>query len=419
MKKILHIAEAFGSGVLNYIKNLSAWQCRNYEVYVAYGIRPETPENFRDQFDPDVHFIKVAGFTREIEPTNDLRAFFFIKKLVREIRPDVIHLHSTKAGVLGRWAVNCNDYHVLYSPHAYSFLMMDCSDRKRKIYRMIEKLSDKKGCLTVTDIDGELEASRDVARHAICIPNGINPSEMDEVIAEADQLREPNRNTTVCMLGKVVPQKDPALFNEIAKAFPNIDFLWIGAGPLEHKLTSPNIRVTGWLSRPEAVARIMESEIFLFPSAWESLSIALLEVMYLGKPCVVSAADGNRDVIRSGENGYVCRAKQEYIKALKTLLSDPSLAEKMGRQAHEDIMTKYNVTAMETAYRELFRQMALDEAAVTAGIERGGVIPERHNSEDRKKTARYANGNRYRHTGYVCMDMHKNVGRYLPQEVAA
>ncbi len=359
MKKILHIAEAFGSGVLNYIKNLTAWQCRDYKVYVAYGVRPETPENFKDQFPTEVEFIKVNGFTREIDPANDLKALFFIKKLVREIKPDLIHLHSTKAGVLGRWAINCNRYRVLYSPHAYSFLMMDCSDLKRKLYKHIERISDRKNCLTVTDIDGELEASKGVTRHAICIANGINPSEMDEIITKAEKLRRPNAHTTICMLGKVVPQKDPILFNEIAKAFPDVNFLWIGAGPLEPELKSPNIEVTGWLSRPEAVAKIMESDIFLFPSAWESLSIALLEVMYIGKPCVVSAADGNRDVIETGKNGYVCRKKEEYVEALHMMLENPELAKQMGDKAHCDILEKYNVGVMERKYRKLFNEYIL------------------------------------------------------------
>ena len=162
MKRILHITECLGSGVLNYIKNVTTWQINDYEVYVAYAVRPETPENFKDQFESKVHFIYVEGFTREIEPHNDLRAFFNIRQIVRRIKPDLIHLHSTKAGVIGRWAINCNQYKVLYSPHAYSFLMMDCSNVKRKIYKTIEKFSDRKNCLTITDIDGELEASKSV-----------------------------------------------------------------------------------------------------------------------------------------------------------------------------------------------------------------------------------------------------------------
>ena len=118
MKKILHITECLGSGVLNYIKNITAWQVAEYEVYVAYAIRPETPENFKEQFDKRVCFIYIEGFTREIDPYNDLKAFRNIKKIVKAIHPDLIHLHSTKAGIIGRWAVSCKKYKVFYSPHA-------------------------------------------------------------------------------------------------------------------------------------------------------------------------------------------------------------------------------------------------------------------------------------------------------------
>lgn len=354
MKKILHIAEAFGSGVLNYIKNISTWQCEEYEVYIAYGIRPETPENFKEQFDSRITFIKVDGFTREIELSNDLKAFKCLRKIVKDIKPDLVHLHSTKAGILGRWAINCNKYKVFYSPHAYSFLMGDCSNVKRFIYKTIERISDKKNCLTITDIDGEFEASKQVTKNAICIANGINPVEMDEIIKKARPLVTKRKKTTICMLGKVVPQKNPELFNEIAKEFPEVDFVWIGAGPLEEKLSSPNIEITGWLDRVQATARIMESDIFLFPSAWESLSIALMEVMYIGKPCVVSKADGNRDVIQTSYNGYVCDLKEEYIEGISKLLQDRNKVESFGKQAHQDILEKYNVNVMEIEYKKLF-----------------------------------------------------------------
>lgn len=273
--------------------------------------------------------------------------------MVREIHPDLIHLHSTKAGILGRWAINCNKYRVLYSPHAYCFLMMDCSPYKRSIYRWIERISDKKGCFTVTDIEGEFEASKQVTKNAICIPNGIDPMEMDELIYQAEQIKVDRHRTTICMLGKVVHQKNPELFNDIAKEFPDIDFVWIGAGPLEAKLDSPNVEITGWLTRVQATARIIESDIFLFPSAWESLSIALMEAMYIGKPCIVSRVDGNKDVIRSDCNGYVCDTKEEYLYAITNLLENKRLAEKFGQQARQDILEKYNVKVMEQKYRAL------------------------------------------------------------------
>lgn len=353
MKIILHIAESFGSGVLNYIKNLSKWQSQEYRVYVAYGIRPETPDNFREQFDASIEFIKVDGFTREIDLFHDITAFQFIRRMVRKIQPDLIHLHSTKAGILGRWAINCNKYKVLYSPHAYSFLMMNCSSLKRNMYRWIEKISDRKRCLTIADIEGEYEASKSVTKNAVCIPNGIDPIEMDEIMKQADRIRAGRLRTTICMLGKVVSQKNPELFNDIAKEFPNIDFVWIGAGPLEEKLDSPNIEITGWLTRVQATARIMESDIFLFPSAWESLSIALMEVMYIGKPCVVSRVDGNRDVIQPNYNGYVCDTKEEYLHAISDLLENKEIAGQYGQQARQDILDKYNVNVMEQEYKKL------------------------------------------------------------------
>ena len=80
----------------------------------------------------------------------------------------------------------------------------------------------------------------------------------------------------------------------------------------------------------------MASDIFLFPSAWESLSLALLEVMYIGKPCVVSLADGNKDVIHTGVNGYACGKKEDYIKAIRELLDDREMAKRLGRKAHSD-----------------------------------------------------------------------------------
>lgn len=359
MKRILHIAEAFGSGVFNYIKNLSKWQSQEYQVYVAYGIRPETPNNFKEQFDSGIKFIKVDGFTREIDILKDLKAFKFIRKMVRKIQPDLIHLHSTKAGILGRWAINCNKYKVLYSPHAYSFLMMNCSSIKRNIYRWIEKYSDKRGCLTIADIEGEFEASKKVTQNAICIPNGIDTIELDEIINQVEKIRTNRQRTTICMLGKVVHQKNPKLFNDIAKEFPDIDFVWIGAGPLEEKLSSPNIEITGWLTREQAIAKILESDIFLFPSVWESLSIALMEVMYIGKPCVVSRVDGNKDVIRSGYNGYVCDVKEEYLQAISFLLKHREIAVRYGKQARQDILDKYNINVMEQKYRKILLELRI------------------------------------------------------------
>lgn len=359
MKTILHITECLGSGVLYYVKNLCSWQIKDFRVVVAYSTRPETPENFKDQFDDSVEFIKVDGFTREISPLNDLQAFHNIRKIVRCVQPDLIHLHSTKAGVLGRWAINNNRYKILYSPHAYSFLMEDCDNLHRKFYESVEKMSNRKNVITVTDIDGELEASRKVTRNAICIPNGISCAEMDEIICQAMDLIKQgkvkkNYEKTVCMIGKAVPQKNPQLFNMIAEQMKDIHFIWIGAGPLEYELKSSNIEITGWVSRAEAIAKIIVCDMLLFTSKWESLSIALLEAMYVGKMCIVSNADGNKDVIKDGINGYVCYKLEDYLKHISYAYTNTDLIESMGSNSREAVIKRYNLDVMERKYKEYF-----------------------------------------------------------------
>ena len=78
-----------------------------------------------------------------------------------------------------------------------------------------------------------------------------------------------------------------------------------------------------------------------------------MEAMYIGKPCIVSRVDGNKDVIRSNCNGYVCDTKEEYLDAISSLLENKRLAEKFGQQARQDILEKYNVNVMEQKYRAL------------------------------------------------------------------
>ena len=353
MKTILHITECLGSGVLYYIRNLTKWQVDDFNVIVAYSTRPETPDNFKEQFDKRVSFIKVDGFTREIEPRNDLKAFKNIRRIVRETKPDIIHLHSTKAGVIGRWAINCNKYKVFYSPHAYSFLMMDCSQNKRTIYRLIERISDRKGCLTIADSKGELEASKLVTKRSVCIPNGINTEEMDEIIEQAKPLLETFDRPTICMSGKIVQQKNPELFNEIAESLPGYSFIWIGDGPLKEKLCAKNITVTGWLPRSNAIAKIMSSDVFLFTSLWESLSIAIMEVMYLGIPCVVSACDGNKDIIMTNNNGYMCINVSEYVDRINEIIENEELGIRLGTQAKETIISGYSVNNIMNSYSKI------------------------------------------------------------------
>lgn len=220
-KKILFIVEAMGGGVFTYIVDLSNELTETFNVYVVYAARKQTPTDYKDYFDKRIHLIEVKHFKRAINPKNDVKAFFEIKQIAKQVQPDLVHLHSSKAGVLGRFAFDGNKIPLFYTPHGYSFLMENHSCTKRFIYKSIEKLCGKRNCTT-------------------SVNNGINVLKLQKLL---DSIGESvSHKFTIFTLGRICYQKNPILFNQIAQMLPNINFLWIGDGGLgwwrvKHKLT--------------------------------------------------------------------------------------------------------------------------------------------------------------------------------------
>ena len=75
-KKILFVVEAMGGGVFTYIVDLANELAMNYEMYIAYAVRKQTPKNYKDYFDKRIHLIEVKNFNRSINLTKDIKAFF-------------------------------------------------------------------------------------------------------------------------------------------------------------------------------------------------------------------------------------------------------------------------------------------------------------------------------------------------------
>lgn len=352
MKKILFVVEAMGGGVFTYIVELANELVNFYDIYIAYATRTQTPENYKDYFDKRIHLIKVESFVRSIDCKNDFKAFFEIKKIANEIQPDIIHLHSSKAGALGRIAFGSRKVPVFYTPHGYSFLMEDTSPIKRKIYRAIERLCGKTGCTVISCSEGEHKETLSLTSKAVYVNNGINIKKLENLIKQCDI--ENGHDFTVFTLGRICYQKNPELFNKIATALPNIKFVWIGDGDMKDKLTSPNIEVTGWVNRQDALRYALNANAFILTSLWEGLPISLLEAMYMKKICIVSNVIGNRDVIHSGVNGFVCDNIGDYITAI-----EESRKEKCNQyieKAYSDILNIYNTKKMSESYRLIYEQ---------------------------------------------------------------
>lgn len=349
-KKILYIVEAMGGGVFTYIVDLVNELVDTYDMYIAYAVRKQTPSNYKDYFDKRIHLIEVKNFARAINATKDIAAFFEVKKIVAEIKPDVIHLHSSKAGAIGRVAFN-GKIPMFYTPHGYSFLMENYKPMKRRMFKLIESVCAKRNCTTISCSIGEHQESLKLTKRAIYVNNGINMAELQEIVDKTEKVEHP---FTVYTLGRICYQKNPALFNEIAESLPDVKFVWIGDGELRGELTSKNIEITGWVDRSTAIRYAVNADVFLLPSRWEGLPISLLESMYIKKICAVSNVIGNRDVIHNGENGFVCSTAEEFADAIKTTEDSNNVA--MSIHAYEDVLKEYNTKVMANKYRMIYEE---------------------------------------------------------------
>lgn len=349
-KKILYIVEAMGGGVFTYIVDLANELVNTYDMYIAYAVRKQTPSNYKDYFDKRIHLIEVKNFARAINATKDIAAFFEIRKIAKEIKPDIIHLHSSKAGALGRFAFSGKRVPLFYTPHGYSFLMQNSSEAKRKIYKGIEIVCGKRNCTTISCSKGEHSESLKLNKQAVYVNNGINMEQLQKLIDEVGNAKQ--HPFTVFTLGRICYQKNPALFNKIALAMPDVRFLWIGDGELRSELTAPNITVTGWTERKEALKYSTSGDVFVLTSLWEGLPISLLEAMYMKKVCIVSNVIGNRDVIKNGTNGFVCNSVDEYVRAIKCAKNNDM--SQLVVVAYQEILKCYNTKTMADQYNKIY-----------------------------------------------------------------
>ena len=352
--KILHIAEPFATGVLSFLIDITGKQVDRHEVFIAYGVRPLTPSHVEDLFDKRIHLIKMDSFKGALGTVVNPQAYRDVYRLYTRIRPDIVHLHSSASGFVGRWAIPCKRTKVFYTPHGFSFLMQGGPALKRKLFWLMEYLSAKRKSRIIACSEGEYQEAFKLSRNSTYVNNGINLKELKPLRESVKTaFRKP---ITVCTNGRILYQKNPALFNQIAALLPDIRFVWIGEGELKSELTSPNIEVTGWVSREKALELVCASDFFILPSLWEGMPISLLEAMYLKKICIVSNVIGNRDVVRSGENGFICNEASEYAAIIRKTVAGELDGFAVAQKASGDVESNYNAETMADKYEKIYCQ---------------------------------------------------------------
>jgi glycosyltransferase involved in cell wall biosynthesis len=221
---------------------------------------------------------------------------------------------------------------------------------RKLVYWFIEYISAHRTTLIIACGKGEYREALKLSKNCAYVNNSINIDNLKPFVKNKPLI---NQTPMACITGRISHQKNPILFNEIAKLLPQLKFIWIGDGELKNELTSSNIEVTGWKDRESALKLVADADFFLLPSLWEGLPLSLLEAMYLRKICLVSDVIGNRDMIEHERNGFICHSAEEYAQRINQILQNKNW-QTMTEEAHNDIMTSHNTDVMAAQYKSIY-----------------------------------------------------------------
>ncbi|MEW6584975.1 MAG: glycosyltransferase family 4 protein [Nitrospirota bacterium] len=352
--KLIHVTESFGAGTFTVLSQIvNGLDPREYDISIVYSLRPETPSDFRDRFDSTVQLIHLP-MVRKVNPAMDVTSLFRLWRILVEEKPDVVHLHSSKAGVLGRIAARFSGVRrVFYSPHGFSFLRQDIDKKARSFYRLFERTASRFGGTVIACSEGEFDVAKSLAPRTVKINNAVDVDAIDRLIGSPSPHKaDGKRQTTIGINGRITPQRAPALFGGIAKdisrARPGlVRFLWIGGGEEIDDLQDSPVEITGWLSREDALRKLAaEVDVYLHTSLWEGMPIAVLEAMTVGKPVVATDVIGNRDAVIHGKTGFLCSDLNEFTRRLFNLIDDPRLRDQLGSAGRARVKRDFSLPLM-------------------------------------------------------------------------
>lgn len=319
--RVLHIAEAAG-GVERYLETLFKYNDNDKVENILVCSQNYDSKKFKNI----ANRVIVLKMAHNIDPKSDLKVEKKLRSIIKQLEPDIVYAHSSKAGAFARIADLGLKNKVIYNPHGWAFNMQQ-SAKKKEMYRWVEKISahfcDKIVCIS----DAERESA---LREKICKPdklkviyNGIDIEEIERTSPMTrTHLGIPKDAFVVGMVGRISKQKAPDTFVKAAKLIkekvPNAYFLIVGDGELRDKIEnlinqynlSSSFLITGWVNNPTAYMKIMDIGMLL--SRWEGFGLVLPEYMACKIPIVATDVDAIPNIIKSSVNGILVE-KDDYI----------------------------------------------------------------------------------------------------------
>jgi glycosyltransferase involved in cell wall biosynthesis len=316
----------------------------------------------------------MPSLIREVRPIQDLKALFSMLRLFRREKPQIVHTHSSKAGILGRWAARLAGVpFIFHTAHGFGFHDFQRPLVKR-VYVWLERITSKITTkLVVVSYANAEKGERNgvfqrgdwiLCRDAISVTEFMQPGPRRQKLSEWGI---PNNKLVVGMIACLKPQKSPIDFVDVAarvlKENPQAHFVLAGDGELRPQVESrieehdigKHFTLLGWQTDMPEVYRNLD--IVVLTSLWEGLPCVFSEAMAGDLPIVATNVDGAREAIVDGENGFLHEPHdvEGMAKSVLKLLQDPRLRQTMGNRGKSRVMEfdiSTSVANLESAYRE-------------------------------------------------------------------
>jgi glycosyltransferase involved in cell wall biosynthesis len=280
----------------------------------------------------------IENMVREINPLQDILALKNIIAEIRRIKPDLIAIHSSKAGILGRIAAKITGTPAVFTAHGWAF-SEGIDNKKRIIYRWIEKagalISDR--IITVSKYDRHLSLSNNIgtAEKITAIQNGVYDIKDD--LHASVELDPPN----IIMVARFQAPKDHiglihALY-ELKHLKWHLQLVGEDGGLMEktkHLVSDLGLeeKVDFLGNRSDITTLLSQSQIFVLTSSWEGFPLTVIEAMRAGLPVIASNVGGVSEAVIDEKTGYVITTHAELVSRLKQLILSPELRVKMGKK---------------------------------------------------------------------------------------
>jgi glycosyltransferase involved in cell wall biosynthesis len=322
--------------------------------------------------DAEVPFFEVPHLRRPVGFANDCRALWQVWRLIRRLRPDIVHTHSSKAGFIGRLAARlAGTPHILYTPHGHIFQGYFSASVTRSfvlLERLAARWTDR--IITLTDAEADQHLALGIGRPGqfATIPSGID---LDAVVAAAPAHLVPD-GQAIGAVARLAPIKghvhllDAA--PEILRQSPAARFVFVGDGETRSALEAQARRLgvgdrvlfTGF--RDDVPSLLAGMDVVVLPSLNEGMGRVLVMAMALAKPIVATRVGGVPELLADGAAGRLVPPGDAaaLANAICSLLRNPGEATALG-EAGRRRAGRYSAPAMVESLAQVYRDVTAND----------------------------------------------------------